>query len=74
MTTEMRDGLAQLARASEFIDPNQTYRVQTPDGNVLEWSGKELIRTAESMIAFEAAIESGDKTRILEAYLGVFAE
>lgn len=64
--TEEIEKLRNVAAGGK-IDPNRKYRLDLGDGEIMEWSGAELIETAEATVAFADAEKRGDKAAMMAA-------
>lgn len=50
-----------LRDAHKVINPKQTYRIQATDGTLMEFTGAELIETADNAAALVDAMKAGDE-------------
>ena len=73
-TRQMLRDVQKLAAASKFIDPKQSYRMDSGTGTTYETTGAELIRTGEVLAAFMRAVQSGDQARIEQAMRALDAD
>jgi len=55
------------AATSGKINPSQTYRMDMGNGKIMEWTGAQLLETANAAVAFADAQKRGDKTAMSEA-------
>ena len=55
------------AAGSGKIDPKRKYSIDIGNGQIMEYTGAELIETAESTVAFADAHKRGDKAAMLAA-------
>jgi len=53
-------------RIREYVDEGKTYMVDTGNG-IMQFTGSELIRTAEAFADFVDATERGDDREIIKA-------
>lgn len=49
------------------IDPKRIYRLDLGNGEIMEWTGAELVETAEAAVAFADAEKRGDKAAMMAA-------
>jgi hypothetical protein len=62
------------AIASGKIDPIKIYRMDIGDGQIMTWTGAQLLETATAMIAFAEAEKRGDKPAMLAAHNRLMAQ
>jgi len=62
-TKEMIEHGKKLALARQHIDKNRVYKMQLPTGEVVEYTGEQLIRTGEAFAELIAAGASGNDDR-----------
>ena len=55
------------AEASGNIKPEQEYRLDMGNGQVMAWTGAQLLETANAFVAFADAQKRGDKAAMLSA-------
>ena len=72
-TKQMMKDAKKLANARSFVDEKKLYRMELPDGGMMEVSGAELIRTGEAFAELLAAGASGDAERMRAALQRVAA-
>jgi hypothetical protein len=66
-TAEMIRDAKKLKQAKAFIDPQKTFRIGLPDGEIMEFSGTQLLDTAAAFAEMIDAGESGDEARMIAA-------
>lgn len=49
------------------INPKRIYRLDVGNGEIMEWTGAQLIETAEAAVAFADAEKRGDKEAMMAA-------
>lgn len=64
--TEQIEVLRTVAESGK-IDPKRKYRMDMGNGQILEFTGAELIETAEATVAFADAEKRGDKAAMIAA-------
>jgi hypothetical protein len=66
--------IEQLRAALARIDPDASYSLKTPDGQVISSKGAELIKTARACVALADAHRSGDEAALRRAALAFLAQ
>ena len=64
LTPELGAYLEEFRKARETINPFHIYRLQMPDGTIIEAAGADLIATAEALVSVFDSTERGDDPRV----------